>query len=83
MIILLLFCYSSSYYSNFGIPSLAGGLLKYSDVCAAELVASFLFLVDCLLLSLLKNYFEEEVELVVNCRVKYWAFLEAAAVMLG
>jgi hypothetical protein len=70
MIILLLFCYSCSYFSYLTVTSFPG-LLKYSDVKAAELFVSFLFLDDCLLLNLLKNYFEDEVELVVNCRVKY------------
>lgn len=70
IIMLLLLGYSFSSFSYFIVPSLPG-LLKYSDVWTAELFVSFLFLDDCLLLNLLKNYFEDEVELVVNCRVKY------------
>ena len=82
MIMLLLLGYSFSLFSYFTVPSLPA-LLKYSDVWAAELFVSFLFLDDCLLLNLLKNYFEDEEELVVNCRVKYWPFLDVIAVIFG
>ncbi len=82
MIILLLLFYSFSSCSYFADPSWPG-LLKYSDVWIPELFVSFLFLDDCLLLNLLKNYFEDEVELVVNYRVKYWPFLEVIAVIFG